>query len=562
MTDSPVQPDLVPVCPCEVSVRDCLDTLAELNKVENANESTARDICHLQLLGARLHWWAVRWDTLGANRTASVAPDAQIQCSLGIISDLVNYLTPSYEDKYDETGAIMERQEMALSAEAVQERFTRLRHQIRELEGFLPSDSALKGAVIFNHALSASFEKLIALSRQEGIDDFTMSLARLKVASLCHVSEVVDYWGEASGKLDANPEYLRDNESRRSYFANYNKGLVLGMRHLIDKLGLDKQPRANTPVYIEDMVPFNETILQTREKRFHLGFQRIVLCLYNSIGLFTVNRKQAILHLQFKHLQISLQRDPHGGPPVPMIEIEPQFVKSVLGMYKVYVRLSDMLSPNLQYLRTTRDYLRDITCFQPTTSVEKDPELQSAIRWQVELEDRCAQSNDPTLRALLEQQERSVHNTRRRLQERRRKEIRQVFSRKQAVIDIERQLTGGAVNDEPAREVLRQDFAMPPEHILLVESFFTWPTSNSLEDEWARRNKAVMAGVQYCGFQEGGPLRGRPKRPASEDEELIADPAAKKQKGPKRPTVSASEKKLDTIKEKVVAVKPSACFQC
>lgn len=119
------------------------------------------------------------------------------------------------------------------------------------------------------------------------------------------------------------------------------------MRHLIDKRGLDKQPRANTPVYIEDMVPFNETILRTREKRFHLGFQRIILCLYNTIGLFTVNRKQAILHLQFKHLQISLQRDPHEGPPVPMIEIEPQFVKSVLGMYKVYVRLSVMLSPKL-----------------------------------------------------------------------------------------------------------------------------------------------------------------------------------------------------------------------
>ncbi|KAH1415219.1 hypothetical protein KXX64_006687 [Aspergillus fumigatus] len=274
-----------------------------------------------------------------------------------------------------------------------------------------------------------------------------------------------------------------------------------------------------------------------------MGFQRIVLCLYNSIGLFTVNRKQAILHLQFKHLQINLQRDPHGGPPVPMIEIEPQFVKSVLGMYKVYVRLSHMLSPNLRQWRRIR------SC---------NPQYDG----KVELEDRCAQSNDPTLRALLEQQERSVHNTRRRLQERRRKEIRQEFSRKQAVIDIERQLTGGAVNDEPAREVLRQDFAMPPEHILLVESFFTWPTSNSLEDEWARRNKAVMAGVQYCGFQEGGPLRGQPKRPASEDEELIADPAAKKQKGPKRPTVSAWQKKLDTIKEKVAAVKPSACFQC
>jgi hypothetical protein len=110
-----------------------------------------------------------------------------------------------------------------------------------------------------------------------------------------------------------------------------------GMRHLIDKHGLNTQPRANTPVYIEDMVPFNETILQTTEKRFHLGFQRISLCLYNTIGLFTVNRKQAMLHLQFKHLQLSLQRDPRGGPPVPMVELEPNFVKSVLGMAKLYV---------------------------------------------------------------------------------------------------------------------------------------------------------------------------------------------------------------------------------
>ncbi|CAI7650731.1 unnamed protein product [Penicillium pancosmium] len=102
-----------------------------------------------------------------------------------------------------------------------------------------------------------------------------------------------------------------------------------------DRRGLDKQPRANVPVYIEDMIPFNETILQTREKRFHLGFQRIILCLYNTIGLFTINRKQAMLDLQFKHLQISLQQDPHGGPPKPMIELEPQFVKSVLGMSKL-----------------------------------------------------------------------------------------------------------------------------------------------------------------------------------------------------------------------------------
>ncbi|KAH1515597.1 hypothetical protein KXX29_009720 [Aspergillus fumigatus] len=498
-----------------------------------------------------------------------------------------------------------------------------------------------------------------------------------------------------------------------------------GMRHLIDKRGLDKQPRANTPVYIEDMVPFNETILQTREKRFHLGFQRIILCLYNTIGLFTVNRKQAMLHLQFKHLQITLQRDPHGGPPVPMIEIEPQFVKSVLGMFNVntfalpeivygvslvfspHVLLFSILfyakafaAPHMNSMEDLRRLLVEdgrqemplplksemdnyhvfpkvdvidgepcilwetqmngstldgqlrsfseihgflnaffshqfrygggalldqsgfvseaqrnvimahassrtfIKHYRPRrhaglqevmcgvnpdeefsraitrmsrwidrrrpryltdaekASVEKDPELQSAIRWQVELEDRCARSDDPTLRALLKEQERNVDNTRRRLREKLRKEIRQGFSRKQAVIDIERQLTGGAVNDEPAREVLRKEFAMPPEQILVVETFFTWPTSDSLEDEWMRRNKAVMAGIQYCGFREGGPLRGRPKRPASDDREPTPDPPAKKQKTKERPTVSAWEKKLGAVKQKVAAEKPSACFQC
>ncbi|KAG5293023.1 C2H2 finger domain-containing protein, mycelia-enriched transcript [Histoplasma ohiense] len=39
-----------------------------------------------------------------------------------------------------------------------------------------------------------------------------------------------------------------------------------GMRYLVDKHSLDKQPRENVSVYIEDMVPFNKTILQIREK--------------------------------------------------------------------------------------------------------------------------------------------------------------------------------------------------------------------------------------------------------------------------------------------------------
>ena len=229
------------------------------------------------------------------------------------------------------------------------------------------------------------------------------------------------------------------------------------------------------------------------------------------------------------------------------------------------------LSPNEEFSRAVKRMSRWIDKRRPRylndderASVEKDPELKSAIRRLVELEDRCNKSNDVALLAMLKEQERQVNNTRRRLQEKRRKEMRQNFSRKQAVIDIERQLTDGAINDEPAREVLRKEFAMPPEQILLVDTFFTWPTSDSLEDEWMRRSKAVAAGIQYCGFREGGPLRGRPpKRSAPDDEAQAVLPPARKRKPEERPAVSSWESEFGATKEHIErARKPRACFQC
>ncbi|THC87454.1 hypothetical protein EYZ11_013100 [Aspergillus tanneri] len=521
-----------------------------------------------------------------------------------------------------------------------------------------------------------------------------------------------------ASSLEADWKYFRVYYTRitgHEMSEKMGEAVRTGIRFLVDKHGLDKQPRANTPVYIEDMVPFNETILQTREKRFHLGFQRIILCLYNTIGLFTVNRKKAILNLQFKHLQLSLQKDPRGGPPVPMIEIQPQFVKSVLGMSKVntfalpeivygvslvfspHVLLFSILfyaaafeAPHLTSMEDLRrllvedgrqemplplksemdDYyvfpkvdvvggrphifwetsmsgetldgqlrslseihgflnpffshqfrygggelldqsgyiseaqrnvimahassrtfikhyrprrhasLQEVMCgLDPDNefskavtrmsrwidrrrpryltdadraSVEQDPELQSAIRWQAELEMQCDSSSDPALRVTLADQECKVHNLRRSLQEKRRKELRRDFSRKQAVIDIERQLTGGAVNDNPAREVLQKEFAMPPSQILVLETFFTWPTSDSLEDEWIRRNKAVAAAIQYCGFPEGGPLRGRPKRAALfDDSDQTAGPPARSQETEEQPTILAWKKEFSALEEHI-----------
>ncbi|KKZ61494.1 hypothetical protein EMCG_03910 [[Emmonsia] crescens] len=58
--------------------------------------------------------------------------------------------------------------------------------------------------------------------------------------------------GEGSRKLKGNPVSEEMSEDVRQ-----------GMRSLADKYSLKKQPRDNIPVYIEDMVPFNQTILQT-----------------------------------------------------------------------------------------------------------------------------------------------------------------------------------------------------------------------------------------------------------------------------------------------------------
>ncbi|KAJ6093618.1 hypothetical protein N7486_008907, partial [Penicillium sp. IBT 16267x] len=111
-----------------------------------------------------------------------------------------------------------------------------------------------------------------------------------------------------------------------------------GMKYLVQEFGLDTQPGRKTPVYIEDIGPFNETILSTQEK-----------------NIFTVHRRSALLSLQFKDLVISLQKDPHRGPPVPMIELTPEGTKKFLGITKLY----GYEIPN--YFCTSRDRLRTLS---------------------------------------------------------------------------------------------------------------------------------------------------------------------------------------------------------
>lgn len=109
------------------------------------------------------------------------------------------------------------------------------------------------------------------------------------------------------------------------------------IRKVARKHGLDTDEKEKTPMFIEDVVPLQETTLRTMEKRFDLGLQRMQQCLYPLMACFTVNRINAMRRLQYQHLQCSIQRDPHGGPPRILLEIKYKFAKKYMGVTQAYV---------------------------------------------------------------------------------------------------------------------------------------------------------------------------------------------------------------------------------
>ncbi|KAJ5249289.1 hypothetical protein N7468_000740 [Penicillium chermesinum] len=506
-----------------------------------------------------------------------------------------------------------------------------------------------------------------------------------------------------------------------------------GMKFLVQDFGLDTQPGKKTPVYIEDIVPFNETILSTQEKKFHLGFQRIQVCIFNSLGIFTVHRRSALLSLQFKDLRISLQKDPQGGPPIPLIELTPEGTKKFLGLTKlttfalpeiVYgpslvicphtlllgvlfharafrnqrltskaqlrkllinkaceqllvpldpeksdwyifcktelikgvptiqrtkqmskatmstllvqfgeirgwkgafhahqfrygsgkvlnesgwvskeqhqlimkhasprtflnhyhplehdtdvIRIICGLDPDVELMRAVtrqsrwRDtrrprYLTD----QQRAQVEDHPEMEEARRSLNKIRVQYEETREPGLFLRLEQRKKEVVNTRKRLHRSLRQEVREKFDEEQAFLDIEAQLSGTAVQEEYEDRSSLED-TMHPLQLHLVQSLLSYPVSNSVEDEWRRRDAGTEAVAQYCDVHEGGPPRGRPRKKASESALLAEsvtppqavqptqtdpDPGVGSDSEPPRPTRATREYLAK-------AKRPAACFQC
>ncbi|KAJ5976476.1 hypothetical protein N7481_010183 [Penicillium waksmanii] len=198
-------------------------------------------------------------------------------------------------------------------------------------------------------------------------------------------------------------------------------------------------------------------------------------------------------------------------------------------------------------------------------SIREHPEYVGAVRRLDEQAEVFVYDLNEQMRLRHDKLAREKLNTFDRLERALRQKVRKEFDRKQANIDIERQLSGAAIADEEAKNVLRTD-NMLPEQIDLLEKLFTWPTSYSLEAEWQRRNGSFVAISQYCCHLEGGPLRGRRKRPAPSDES-DEELTAREVRTTKTTSVSPAMSKEEMLLEKAgkyirKAKKPRRCFQC
>ncbi|CAN9242336.1 unnamed protein product [Alternaria alternata] len=126
-------------------------------------------------------------------------------------------------------------------------------------------------------------------------------------------------------------EYVKEDYKKSSTrLLNYMEdqwNQKLTKKHGLKKIGRDK-----ACMYVEDLAQVLQTNLVTTEKRYPHGRYRIQAQLYLQLGGFTANRPQALLSLCYRHIKVTLLRDPEGGPHRVLLEFTFEFTKEFLGV--------------------------------------------------------------------------------------------------------------------------------------------------------------------------------------------------------------------------------------
>lgn len=98
------------------------------------------------------------------------------------------------------------------------------------------------------------------------------------------------------------------------------------------KKGLSNKKRESATMYVQDLTEFALVLLSTTLMSFEIGWLRIQLILFCQLAGITGNRPEALINLRYRHLQLSLVRDPCGNRPRLVIELTAEYTKTYLGM--------------------------------------------------------------------------------------------------------------------------------------------------------------------------------------------------------------------------------------
>jgi hypothetical protein len=105
---------------------------------------------------------------------------------------------------------------------------------------------------------------------------------------------------------------------------------------------LDHGKRESATMYVQDLAEFARVLLATTEMSFDVGWMRVQLILFCQLAAITGNRPEALVNLRYRHLKLTLIRDPTGQSglyPRLFIELTAEYTKTFLGMKDKYVML-------------------------------------------------------------------------------------------------------------------------------------------------------------------------------------------------------------------------------
>ncbi|RKK77497.1 hypothetical protein BFJ71_g16737 [Fusarium oxysporum] len=154
---------------------------------------------------------------------------------------------------------------------------------------------------------------------------------------------------------------------------------------------------------------------------------------------------------------------------------------------------------------------------EQSVAVDGDPEIQKLLHQRQEL--RKVAKGSPKARKKIESITKALRSLRVKLRRELKQQYRQGWSRKQAVVDIERQLAGQTFEEPPVSPSDESSYSSQEQHPAQKRLFeaLTAPVADTLEGEYQRRNNAILAVMAYCPVQESPLPRTRNQAMVNKD---------------------------------------------